>query len=173
MRRSTVAVALGPDGVEEQDQPTDAGFSDAAENVSVEAVDDGVEVGQEGASRWRDEAEHPSSVTGAPPPADEALSLEAIDQASDSWSLFDHPRRDVQRRQAVLPGAPKDPEHVVLLQREASGLDCGSQAPTDDVGGAQDAEDALLLRRGEGPSLPDLVLKQAPAQHGITLQINS
>ena len=49
--------------------------------------------------------------------ADQPFGFEPIQQTGDARRLFDHPLRNLQRWQAFIAGSAKNPQHVVLLQR--------------------------------------------------------
>jgi len=58
-----------------------------------------------------------ATVGAATLAADKLLGFEPIQQTGDAGRLFDHPLRNFQRWQAFIASSAKNPQHVVLLQR--------------------------------------------------------
>ena len=94
-------------------------------------------------------------------PADKALGFEPIQQTGDPWGLLDHALRDLQGRQTLIASAPKDPQHVVLLQRDAMRLDDTHGVATDEVGRSQKRQNGLLGDRPKRASLLKFALQRA------------
>src|SRR5437763_1382679 len=70
--------------------------------------------------------------------ADELLFLQPLEEARDARRCFDHPRGDLQSRQALSARPAQDAQHVVLLRGDAAKADDRAQMAADDVGGAQE-----------------------------------
>ena len=95
-----------------------------------------------------------SAVSTASFAADKLLRLEAVQQTRDPWCLLDHPLRNFQGRQALIASSAKNPQHVVLLQRDAVRLYHPRGIPTDDVGRPDERKNGFLGRRPKWTCLP-------------------
>jgi len=155
----------GTDGVEDAHESLGVGPPQATQGVPVQGRHDGVEGAELAEAALRDEAENPAPVAGTALASDEALRLEAIEEAGDSRGLLDHSGGDVQGGEAFGPRAAQDPQDVVLLEREPFWLDGAGEASAHEVGGAEEAEDALLVEGRERPALADLALEGALPAH--------
>ena len=104
------------------------------------------------------EAQHPPPVLrGTGGAATSPFALETVEQPRDAGVVLDHARGDLQRGQAALAGAAQDPQHVVLLQRDAGGLHHRRQRAAQLVRPAQQRHHRLVRRAREGTSLLDLL----------------
>jgi hypothetical protein len=86
-------------------------------------------------SVWRDPAEILPAIPGAALAPDEPFRFEAVEQPRNPRRLLDHPVGDIERRDAGVAAAPKDAEHVELLQGDAGRLDYFGEPASDHVGG--------------------------------------
>jgi len=76
--------------------------------------------------------------------------------------------------QDYVAGTAQDPEDVVLLVRDAEGLEDAGHVEPEDVDRLQQAERGLVPRRLEGAPLLDLSRERAAGvDHVIRLSINS
>jgi hypothetical protein len=97
-------------------------------------------------------------------PLDEALRFEPIEQPRDPRRLLDHPLRHLERGHAILSAAAKDPEHVVLLHRDAMRLDeCGHLTPHK-ISRPHQSEERFLRHALERLPLLQFLLQSAHRQ---------
>ena len=73
------------------------------------------------------------------------FSFEAVDEPRHAWSVLNHALADRKRRESVGSGAAEYTQHVVLLWRDAVGLDDLSETAFHGIGGAEEAECGLLF----------------------------
>src|SRR5262249_49876422 len=129
-RGDSLAVRL-PQRVQEPDELLQVLLGQAVEGV-YRAAKRSLESVQETEPFLGDRAQDLPPVRRAPLASDEAFPLEPVEQARDAGRLLDHPRRDLESREAVGPGAPENPQDVVLLERDAVGREHGFAVAGDE-----------------------------------------
>jgi hypothetical protein len=91
---------------------------------------------------------------------DEPLGFESIQQTGNARRLFDHSLRHFQRWQPVIASAAKNPEHVVLLQRDAVRLNHTRGIATHEISGSDQCKNRFLSRGSKWPRLPEFALQR-------------
>ena len=91
--------------------------------------------------------------------ADQALDFEPIEQTGDPWCLLDHPLRDFQCRQAFVAGSAKNPQHVVLLQRDTVRLNHTCGIATNEISRSHERKNGFLSRRPKWTLLSEFALQ--------------
>jgi hypothetical protein len=155
----------GADGVEESDERQDVTSAEAAEGFLVCRGHDGIELREKAEAAAGDMDEDAPAVPGAAPALDEPFGLEAIQQARDARSLLDHAVSDLEGGEARRSRPVEDPEDVVLLAGNAVGLHDLGEAPSREVRGPQQGEEAFLLGARERLRLAYLALHRARRLH--------
>ncbi len=97
--------------------------------------------------------------------ADQPLGFEPIQQTGDTWRLFDHPLRNFQRRQAFIASAAKNPQHVVLLQRDPVRLNHTGGIATDEISRSYECKNGFLSRGAKWTRLPEFALQRTRLSH--------
>ena len=69
--------------------------------------------------------------------------------------MLHQPVGDLQRGQSPFASSPQNPQHVVLLHRDAFAFDDGAEAAADHVSGPHQADCRLLTHRAEWLRLLD------------------
>jgi hypothetical protein len=93
-----------------------------------------------------DPAEVLPTVIRAAFPADVVLGFEAIEKPGHARCFFNHARRDFECGQARFTRSAKNPEYVVLLQRDSVRLDHASSEPPHQVGSPHQRHNSLVSR---------------------------
>jgi hypothetical protein len=100
--------------------------------------------------------------------ADQSLGFEPIQQTGDAWRLFDHPLRNFQRWQAFIASAAKNPEDVVLLQRDPVRLNHTRGIATHEISRSYECKNGFLSRGSKWTRLSQFALQRTrPSTHAI------
>src|SRR4029077_6148160 len=91
-----------------------------------------------------------AAVLRLPSASDQPSGFQAIKQASDVGIPRDEPATDPAAGQAILSGASKDAQDVVLRGGEVVGLEQDFGAAGEGLGGAHQADKDAFLERGLG-----------------------
>jgi hypothetical protein len=126
-------------GIQEAGEATQVFPLQSPEGARVRGLERRVELHEDCEARFRDEAENLAPIARASEAAHEALGLQAVEEPRDPGGLLDHALGDLEGGKAARSGAAEDPEDVVLLQREAEGLDDPGEMASHEIRGAEEA----------------------------------
>jgi hypothetical protein len=171
------AAVAGPHGVEDLHEPLGVPCRKHAQAAVVGGIHGRPHGVEEARSPARDAAGDLAAVHRAALPLDQALRLQAVQQPGHAGGLLDEALGDLQGGEALAARPPQDPQHVVLLERDAVGLRHRGQEAPHHVAGLEQPQHGLLARRAEGPRLLDLPLQGAlprppPRRHPRTVRVN-
>jgi hypothetical protein len=120
-------------------------------------IDDRLQLPQQLEAAPRDRGAHHAPVLPVPPALDQPPRRQAVEQPGDVRLGGDHAGADLRAGQAAaVPGPAQDAQNVVLGEGDAPGAQGQLQAPLQQVRGADEIEQRLLLGALKGPRLLNL-----------------
>ena len=100
----------------------------------------------------RDADDDDTQIFRSPAALHQSLRFEPIDDPRHVRHARDHPRSDLEARQAVASGAPKNAQHVVLWFGDPLLLEKPKKVRFEHAVRAHEVEERLLRRRFERPT---------------------